>query len=49
MLDARIARSLIVDESLNADKLIEFLASSFAETDRKVILILDNLPGLLFD
>ena len=37
------ARWMIVDESFNADKLIEFLAALIKEADRKVFLILDNL------
>ncbi|NJS37498.1 MAG: IS630 family transposase [Brachymonas sp.] len=36
-------RWMIVDESFNADKLIEFLAALIKDADRKVFLILDNL------
>ena len=34
---------MIVEESFNADKLIEFLAALVKDADRKVFLILDNL------
>ena len=37
------ARWMIVDESFNADKLIEFLAALVKDAERKVFLILDNL------
>ena len=37
------ARWMIVEESFNADKLIEFLAALIKDADRKVFLILDNL------
>ena len=37
------ARWMIVEDSFNADKLIEFLASLIKDADRKVFLILDNL------
>ena len=37
------ARWMIVEESFNADKLIEFLAALVKDADRKVFLILDNL------
>jgi transposase len=37
------ARWMIVDESFNSDKLIEFLAALIQDADRKVFLILDNL------
>ena len=36
-------RWMIVEESFNADKLIEFLAALIKDADRKVFLILDNL------
>ena len=36
-------RWMIVEESFNADKLIEFLAALVKDADRKVFLILDNL------
>ena len=38
-------RWMIVDESFNADKLIEFLAALVKDAERKVFLILDNLRG----
>ena len=34
---------MIIDESFNADKLIEFLAALIRDVRRKVFLILDNL------
>ena len=37
------ARWMIVEESFNADKLIEFLVALTKDADRKVFLILDNL------
>ena len=37
------ARWMIVEESFNADKLIEFLAALVKDAERKVFLILDNL------
>lgn len=37
------ARWMIVEESFNSDKLIEFLASLIKDTQSKVFLILDNL------
>jgi transposase len=37
------ARWMIVEESFNAEKLIEFLAALIKDADRKVFLILDNL------
>ena len=36
-------RWMIIDESFDADKLIEFLASLIKDAGRKVFLILDNL------
>ena len=36
-------RWMIVEESFNADKLIEFLAALIKDAERKVFLILDNL------
>ncbi len=36
-------RWMVVDDSFNADKLIEFLAALVKDTDKKVLLILDNL------
>ncbi len=36
-------RWMIIDESFNADKLIEFLQALIRDSDRKVFLILDNL------
>ena len=36
-------RWMIIEESLNADKLIEFLHALITDADRKVFLILDNL------
>jgi hypothetical protein len=36
-------RWMIVDEALNADKLIEFLTALIKDADRKAFLILDNL------
>jgi transposase len=37
------ARWMIVEQSFNAEKLIEFLSALIIEADRKVFLILDNL------
>ena len=37
------ARWMIVEESFNSDKLIEFLAALVKDADRKVFLVLDNL------
>jgi transposase len=37
------ARWMIVEQSFNAEKLLEFLAALVKEADRKVFLILDNL------
>ena len=37
------ARWMIVEDSFNADKLIEFLTALIKDADRKVFLILDNL------
>ena len=37
------ARWMIVEESFNSDKLIEFLAALVKDAERKVFLILDNL------
>ena len=39
------ARWMIVEESFNSDKLIEFLAALIQAADCKVLLILDNLRG----
>ena len=39
------ARWMIVEESFNSDKLIEFLAALIQAADCKVFLILDNLRG----
>jgi transposase len=36
-------RWMIIDESFNADKLIEFMAALIKDAERKVFLILDNL------
>ena len=36
-------RWMIIDESFNSDKLIEFLQALIRDTDKKVFLILDNL------
>ena len=36
-------RWMIIDESFNSDKLIEFLEALIKDTWRKVFLILDNL------
>lgn len=37
-------RWMIIDEAFNADKLIEFLQALIKDADKKVFLILDNLP-----
>jgi len=37
------ARWMIIDEAFNADKLIEFLGALIKDTDKKVLLIMDNL------
>ena len=37
------ARWMIVEDSFNADKLIEFLAALVKDAERKVFLVLDNL------
>jgi hypothetical protein len=36
-------RWVIIDESLNSDKLFEFLQALIRDADKKVFLILDNL------
>ena len=36
-------RWMIVDETVNSDKLIEFLAALVKDADKKIFLILDNL------
>lgn len=36
-------RWMIIDEAFNADRLIEFLGALIKDTERKVLLILDNL------
>ena len=36
-------RWMIIDDSFNSDRLIEFLEALISDTDRKVFLILDNL------